>query len=739
MGWFESQIEERRAADDAMLADSLRGISDAVTGRVTTSGTDAAAQARSALDAVLRYYGAKEDRAAGHGAVAGGPGGSLERGSDAQSVEKYLEERLRVTGIMCRPVRLTRGWEKDAVGAMLGFTEDGAPTALIPRARGGYSCRDPRTGQTVSVGSAAAPKLDEKAYCFYRPLPARALTVPDLFVHMLRSLDASDYVALIGASLISTLLGTVTPSVTKIIFGPVIESGQTSVVLPVITLMVGVTVSSLLIGVASGFVMSRVSTKLNIPLQASIMMRVLSLPASFFAGHQTGELSERVGAVSSLTSILQSMAFSTLLSSLFSFIYIFQIGTMTPALLVPALLFAAASCAVTLVVGFAQQRMTKRQLEVSSRLSSIQYALLSGVQKIKLAGAEKRAFANWANAYSASASLTYNGPALVRLSSTIQTAVSLTGTVIIYGAAVAGGVGVAEYMAFTAAYGMVTGAFNSLTGAVLQIAQIGPYLERAEPILKTVPESATGKTLVSRLSGGFELDHVSFSYGKGQPNVLTDISLKVRPGSYVAVVGKTGCGKSTLLRLLLGFETPQSGAVYYDGRDLAGLDVQGVRRNIGVVLQDGKLFQGSIYENISISAPGLSMEDAWHAAELAGFADDIRAMPMGMQTLVTEGGGGISGGQRQRLMIARAVAGKPRIVMFDEATSALDNVTQRIVSESLDELKCTRLVIAHRLSTIRHCERIVLIDQGRIAEDGTYDELIALGGQFADLVARQQL
>lgn len=193
------------------------------------------------------------------------------------------------------------------------------------------------------------------------------------------------------------------------------------------------------------------------------------------------------------------------------------------------------------------------------------------------------------------------------------------------------------------------------------------------------------------------------------------------------------------MRLLLGFETPQSGVVSYDGRDLSRLDVRSLRRNIGVVLQNGKLFGGSIYDNISISEPGLSLDDAWHAAELAGVADDIHMMPMGMQTIISEDGGGVSGGQRQRLMIARALAPKPKILMFDEATSALDNVTQRTVSESLDALDCTRLVIAHRLSTIRQCDRIVVPDKGRIAEDGTYDELVSAGGLFAELVSRQQL
>jgi ABC-type bacteriocin/lantibiotic exporter with double-glycine peptidase domain len=223
------------------------------------------------------------------------------------------------------------------------------------------------------------------------------------------------------------------------------------------------------------------------------------------------------------------------------------------------------------------------------------------------------------------------------------------------------------------------------------------------------------------------------------PLVVDDLSVKIRPGQYVAIVGATGCGKSTLMRIMLGFEKPQKGAVYYDGKDLSAIDLKSLRSKIGVVMQNGKLFQGDIYSNIVISAPRLTLEQAWEAAQMAGIDEDIRKMPMGMHTIISEGSGGISGGQRQRLMIARAVAPKPRILMFDEATSALDNLTQKIVSDSLAKLKCTRIVIAHRLSTIRQCDRILYLEKGKILEDGTYDELIAQNGKFAQLVERQRL
>jgi ABC-type bacteriocin/lantibiotic exporter with double-glycine peptidase domain len=294
-------------------------------------------------------------------------------------------------------------------------------------------------------------------------------------------------------------------------------------------------------------------------------------------------------------------------------------------------------------------------------------------------------------------------------------------------------------MAFNISYGMVSGSFASLAGIALTLANIKPVLEMALPIIKTVPEISTGKKVVSKLSGTIEINNVSFRYNDNMPLVLDNLSLKIRSGQYVAIVGTTGCGKSTLMRLILGFEQPQKGAVYFDGKDLSTIDLKSLRRNIGVVMQSGKLFSGDVFSNITISAPWLTMDDAWAAAEMAGIADDIRSMPMGMHTVISEGSGGVSGGQRQRLMIARAIAPKPKILMFDEATSALDNITQKKVSGSLDRLKCTRIVIAHRLSTIKQCDRIIVLDKGKIIEDGKFDELITDGGYFAELVKRQRL
>ena len=335
--------------------------------------------------------------------------------------------------------------------------------------------------------------------------------------------------------------------------------------------------------------------------------------------------------------------------------------------------------------------------------------------------------------------LEYNPPFFIKYNGVISSGIGLFTTIVMYYFAVKSGVSVADYYAFNSAYGMLSGAFMSVASMALTFANIKPIMEMAKPLLDSEPEISEGKQVITNVSGNIEINNLSFRYNEKMPYVIDGLNLTIKPGQYIAIVGKTGCGKSTLMRLLLGFEKPDKGSIYYDGKDMNNIELRSLRRKIGVVMQNGSLFMGDIYSNIVISAPELTVDDAWEAARQAGIAEDIEKMPMGMNTLIAEGAGGISGGQKQRIMIARAIAPKPKILMFDEATSALDNITQKIVSDSLDKLNCTRIVIAHRLSTIKQCDRIIVLDKGNIIEDGTYEELISQNGYFAELVERQQI
>ena len=469
------------------------------------------------------------------------------------------------------------------------------------------------------------------------------------------------------------------------------------------------------------------------------MMRILSLPADFFKEYSSGDLANRLGRINTLCQSISTLVFSGGLTVLFSLVYGFQIFKYAPALVVPAFGVILVSVLIFAAVTVIQVNNFSQIMNYESKESGLVLSLISGIQKIKLAGAEKRSFARWAKKYKQTAELKYDPQTIVKICTALIIAVTSLGTVVIYNVALLSGIRVDQYMAFNSAYGMISGAFMTLIGMSIEVSQIKPSINLIRPIMETEPEVSLDKHVVTKISGGIELNNISFRYSEHMPNVINKLSLKINPGQYVAIVGKTGCGKSTLMRIMLGFERPQRGAVYYDGKDLETLELKSLRRCIGTVMQNGKLFSGDIYSNITISAPELSVDQAWAAAETAGIAEDIRRMPMGMHTLISEGSGGISGGQRQRLMIARAIAPKPKILMLDEATSALDNITQKHVSDSLEKLKCTRIVIAHRLSTIRHCDRIIVLDEGRIVEDGKYDELIALGGMFAELVERQRI
>lgn len=725
MGWFDEQIRERIQSDDDSFSSAFASMSSLVMGkRITRALTEDRVHAENAIGEVLKYFHVKR----------------VELPENIKDINEQIEYLMRPSGIMRRTVILEGEWYEDAVGAMLGsLKEDGTPVALIPSGLKGYKYYDSRSEKWVRITKKTASLIDEEAITFYKPLPLKKIGVKDLLIYIVECMTISDFIYVGLVTLAVTLVGMLTPKIQRLIYGPVIENGTLTLLFGVFGFLICVSFTKLLLQTVNKLVTSRLGTKLNVQVQAASMMRVLSMPASFFKDYSSGELSQRMSGLNSLCSMLASSILSTGLTSLFSLIYITQMVQYGPGLVVPGLIVIIVTVAFSVITTFAQLKVSRQQMELGAKESGLEYSLLTGVQKIRLSGAEKRAFAKWADSYTKSAKLTYNPPFFLKLNGVFSSCISLVGTIVIYFFTIKTGVTLADYYAFNSAYAAVMGAFTSLVGMATTFARIKPIFDMVSPLLETVPEAADNKKVVSRLSGGIELNNITFRYTENGPVIVDDLSLKIRPGQYVAIVGATGCGKSTLMRIMLGFETPQKGAVYYDGLDLATLDLKSLRQKIGTVMQNGKLFQGDIYSNIVISAPQLGMEEAWSAAEKAGVKEDIEAMPMGMHTLISEGSGGISGGQRQRLMIARAIAPKPRILMFDEATSALDNITQKIVSDSLDSLKCTRIVIAHRLSTIRQCDRIIVLDKGKIIEDGKYDELIAKNGYFADLVSRQRL
>lgn len=725
MRWMESQIDTRARLDSQMVERAYAELAASVTDpdRAPRIGLGDIEQTDGAVKACLKVIGVE-------------PGDVPDKITDLQERIDWI---CRPSGTMHRHVRLDAEWYKDAFGAMVGRLDTGEVIAIIPRGIRGYYFLDPGSRRKCRVNASTAARIEDDAVLFYKPLPAQPCTMRDLLVFITRVFNRNDYLLVISAALAATVIGLFPAWANQIAFGTVVPSGEADLILPVAALLLGVATSTALIGACRNLVMSRVSMKLKVSCEAATFSRVLSLPTSFFQEYASGDLASRISNVPLLAHTITTILLGSLLTSVLSLLYVFQIATFTPTLALPAFAILVIQASLTAGVTLLTSRYERATMKANSKLSGIVTALLNGMQKIKLAGAEDRAFAKWAHGYAPYANAAYNRPAIVRALPALVALVGLLGNIAIYYLAGGADVAIEDYMAFNVAYGQATAAIMALANMAGQAAQIRPMLEMVSPILEATPEVAEDKPSVDRLSGAIEVSGVAFRYEGDGPYVVQDLSFRVKPGEYVALVGRSGCGKSTIMRLLLGFETPEHGTILYGSHDVRKVDLRSLRQHIGTVMQDGRLFMGDIASNITISTPTATIDDAWWAAEIAGIADDIRKMPMGMHTLVTEGGGGVSGGQRQRIMIARAVCGKRRILMFDEATSALDNKTQKHVSDSLEKLRCTRVVVAHRLSTVRHCDRILVVDGGTIAEEGTYEELIAKGGLFAELVARQQL
>ncbi len=721
MAIYLNQIEKRRAAEKATLA----GVEEKTHERLGLAGRSRAVPQsdESALRQVLEALGVT--------------GYELEEDS-LLTPQEQLTGILRPRGIMMRDVRLSGEWWRECVGPLLGYAKDGRLVALTPTAsRLGYRFREQDGSFRIVGRKEMGELLEPKAITFTRALPAKSLGIRDLVKFAWSSVSGPTILLLVTCALVVVLLGMFTPMANKLIFDSVIPTGDASDLLPIAGLLMGTTVGTMLLALTRNLYILRVRHIVELHVQNAVMARTFLLPTTFFSRNSSGELTAKLQNVSTLTSMINEVVVAAILESVLSLVYLVQIRFYGGALLWPSLAIVAAQI-VVLVLNFTSTvRMQNRYTGEAAKLNGLEYNLIAGVQKLKLTGSENRAFTRWLDHYGQTSSVLYNPTFLRRLCPALTALIGLGGMMILFRSTLSEGISPSDYIAFSSAFGLLTAALAGLNPLVPVLARIKPLLKSVEPILEAVPETEDKAPQVEDLFGGIEVSGVNFRYEEDGPLILDDLSLKIEPGEYVGIAGKSGCGKSTLMRLLLGFEQPQSGGIYYDNYDLSKVDKASLRRKIGCCLQSGSLFTGDLFHNITITAPWATQEDAWEALRMACLEEDVRRMPMGLHTLVNECGGGFSGGQKQRLLIARALISKPDIVFFDEATSALDNIAQKAVSDNLDQLMCTRVVIAHRLSTIRHCDRIIVLDKGKIAEEGTFEELMERKGIFYEMSIRQ--
>lgn len=651
-----------------------------------------------------------------------------------------LRDIAAVSNLRARQIALRGEWWKRDNGALIGYThEDQRPLALLPTSLRSYDVFDPQTGERKPVDEKVVEDMYYFGHVLYRPFPNKLLNALDLLKFGLDQVRGELRTVILLGALVG-ILQIFVPIVTAFIFDEYIPRGDIGQLLQIGLVLIAITLSAGLLQMALLFAFLRVETRMDADIQTAVWDRLLNLPTKFFREYTAGDLGSRAMGVSIIRRTLSASVTNSIIAGIFSVFNLALLFYYSPPLAFVAMILVFIAVAVTCFLGYLQVKRQRTVTQMQGKLSGYLLQFINGIVKFRVAGVENRVFSYWADKFREQRRAGYEAISIQNrlfVFAQVFPIVSLMTifAMIAFSSSIDLSVGV--FLAFNVAFTQFLVAGLDLSVAFIIVLAMVPIYERMKPIIQTEPEIEEALIPPGDLSGEIEVTNASFRYAEDGPLILDNVSLKINPGEFIAVVGPSGSGKSTLFRLLLGFERLSSGTILYDGQDLDKLDVRAVRRQIGVVLQNGQLMSGSdIFTNI-IGANPLTMDDAWDAARMAGFEDDINQMPMGMYTVVSEGGSTLSGGQRQRLMIARAIVTKPRILLFDEATSALDNRTQAIVSESLEKLEATRIVIAHRLSTIMNADRIIVMSHGEIVEEGTYDDLIELGGTFSGLAKRQ--
>lgn len=649
-------------------------------------------------------------------------------GSDASP-----KQIARLSGIPCREVLLEENWHRADAGALLvRWGEDGRWGACIPGRR--YTLFLPGEApirMTKALGEHAAPR----ALSVQRPFQEGPMDLDGIARYCAMCLHARDFVPAILLCMLCAAAALLLPLLAAVSAGPLARAG-----LPAPIVQIGLLACVLLL--CSGAFSAlrersflRMQAKLRFAVQCAAYHRAFDLPESAVRSFDSTDLARRVLETGLLAGDAARCAAAALPALVTALVCLIPLFALSPSAALCALAAGAALCALRLVIAQRQAGQKRIEAALDAQADSSLYQILEGISKIRMAGAEERAVYEYLRRY---ASRRQAASRVQKLTGLDEAACVLcTGLLLllVWAVGAQGQADAGRYTALLCTAALFLSALQAAASSAAQAVLLGPLSRRVRAFLAHAPESRRGGASAG-ISGAIELDGVCFAYPDGG-DVLHSISLSVRRGEYIGVTGPSGCGKSTLLKLLLGFEQPQQGRILYDGCDMRDLDVAEMRRHFGVVLQEGGLVSGSILDNITLTRPEATLQEAEEAARMAGVLNDIMAMPMQFHTRVSESGSSLSGGQAQRILIARALIGRPDILLFDEATSALDNLNQRTVCETLRTLPCTKIVVAHRLSTVMHCDRILVIDKGRIAQEGTFDELMAKEGPFRALAKGQ--
>jgi ATP-binding cassette subfamily C protein len=640
--------------------------------------------------------------------------------------------------IRIRRVVLEERWWESNNGPLLAFRgEDGHPVALLQPTPDAYVIHDPADHGAIPADKQTASALSPVAFTFYRPFPEAAVSMGTLLKFASFG-NARDIRMIFLMGMAGGLLGLVPPLSTSYVFDIFIPMAQSSQLMQIGAALLIAALAAAMFDMTRAVAMLRIEGKIDGSVQSAVMDRLLSLPVNFFGQYSVGDLASRTMSINSIRQVLTGAVTGSLLSGIFSSFNLALLFYYSVSLATLGIVLILLTTLISFFLMMTNVRYQREILDIRGRISGLVFQFINGMAKLRVSGSEKKGFVRWLREFQKQKECTLKAGKVAASLGTVNAITPVVYSMLIFilfyykEASLSMG----EFLAFIAAFSQSLAAATQISNALISVLCILPLYDRALPILTGLPEISAAKEDPGDLSGDIEVQNVAFRYKKDSPLILHNISLHIKAGEFVAIVGPSGSGKSTLLRLLLGFETPEEGSIYYDRQDIQTLDLRIMRRQIGVMLQNGQIMAGSILSNI-IAANNLTREDAWAAARMSGFDKDIEAMPMGMFTMVPPGGSTISGGQRQRLMIARAMATKPRIFFFDEATSALDNITQAIVARSLEQFHATRLVIAHRLSTVMNADRIMVIDRGIIVESGTYKELMEKGGLFFELAKRQ--